>query len=66
MDICACCAPHVKQTGEIGLIKIVKVLKFNGGMRLFIACGSGALEVLEMQAPGSLVNFRDIYVHELQ
>ena len=24
-DVCACCAPHVKRTGEIGLIKFVPV-----------------------------------------
>ena len=47
VDICACCAPHVKQTGEIGLIKIVKVLKFNGGMRLFIACGRRAFSLMQ-------------------
>ena len=22
-DICACCAPHVERTGEIGMIKLV-------------------------------------------
>ena len=47
VDICACCAPHVKRTGEIGLIKIVKVLKFNGGMRLFIACGRRAFSLMQ-------------------
>ena len=47
VDVCACCAPHVKRTGEIGLIKIVKVLKFNGGMRLFIACGRRAFSLMQ-------------------
>lgn len=47
VDICACCAPHVKRTGEIGLIKIVKVLRFNGGMRLFIACGRRAFSLMQ-------------------
>ncbi|MBQ8054772.1 MAG: alanyl-tRNA editing protein [Lachnospiraceae bacterium] len=46
-DICACCAPHVSRTGEIGLIKIVKVLRYNGGMRLFIACGRRALALMQ-------------------
>ena len=47
VDVCACCAPHVKRTGEIGLIKIVKVLRYNGGMRLFIACGRRALSLMQ-------------------
>ena len=48
VDVCACCATHVKRTGEIGLIKIVKVMKFGGGMRLFIMCGRRALELVQM------------------
>ncbi len=47
VDICACCATHVRRTGEIGLIKIVKVLRYNGGMRLFIMCGRRALSLMQ-------------------
>lgn len=47
IDICACCATHVRRTGEIGLIKIVKVLRYNGGMRLFIVCGLRALSLMQ-------------------
>ena len=47
VDVCACCATHVKRTGEIGLIKIVRAMKFNGGMRLFIMCGRRALELMQ-------------------
>ena len=47
IDVCACCATHVKRTGEIGLIKIVKVLRYKGGMRLFIACGRRALALMQ-------------------
>ncbi len=43
-DICACCAPHVKHTGEIGLIKILSVSKLRGGVRLEIKCGLRALD----------------------
>lgn len=42
-DICACCAPHVKHTGEIGLIKIVSAEHFKGGTRMTIRCGYRAL-----------------------
>lgn len=43
-DICACCAPHVKNTGEIGLIKITDCVKNKGGVRLTVKCGYDALE----------------------
>lgn len=43
-DICACCAPHVDYTGEIGIIKIVGYMAHRGGMRLTILCGNRALK----------------------
>ncbi|MDO5452412.1 MAG: alanyl-tRNA editing protein [Eubacteriales bacterium] len=42
-DICACCAPHVARTGEIGLIKIVNSEKAHGGTRVHMICGPWAL-----------------------
>jgi len=42
-DVCACCAPHVKRTGEIGMIKIIRSEKYKGGVRLTILCGFRAL-----------------------
>lgn len=44
VDACACCAPHVKRTGEIGIIKIVDAIRYKGGMRLWVLCGRWALE----------------------
>lgn len=44
VDACACCAPHVKTTGEIGMIKIVDAIRYKGGMRLWVLCGRWALE----------------------
>ncbi len=43
-DTCACCAPHVKRTGEIGLIKIIDYIQYKGGMRLTMVCGINAFE----------------------
>lgn len=42
-DRCACCAPHVKSTGEIGLIKIIDCVKWKGGVRMTLVCGAQAL-----------------------
>lgn len=42
-DVCACCAPHVYRTGEIGAIKIVSHMAHRGGMRLTVLCGSRAI-----------------------
>lgn len=43
VDVCACCAPHVRHTGEIGLIRILSVLHTKTNMRLTIVCGRRAL-----------------------
>lgn len=42
-DVCACCAPHVSHTGEIGLIKVTGVQSHRGGVRVTILCGDRAL-----------------------
>lgn len=43
-DVCACCAPHVKHTGEIGLVKLVNAMRHRGGVRLWMVAGRAALE----------------------
>ena len=42
-DTCACCAPHVSCTGEIGLIKILDFMKHRGGTRIWMVAGKRAL-----------------------
>ncbi|MBR6619282.1 MAG: hypothetical protein IKK85_02965 [Clostridia bacterium] len=43
-DLCACCAPHVLNTGEVGLIKILEHYSHRGGTRLLMKCGWDALK----------------------
>lgn len=43
-DICACCAPHVQRTGEIGVIKVQSCERHRGGCRVTIVCGDRALK----------------------
>ena len=43
-DICACCAPHVKESAEIGIIKLLDSEKLRGGVRIEMKCGKRALE----------------------
>ena len=38
-DICACCAPHVRSTSEIGLFKILSVTSYKGGVRISMLRG---------------------------
>ena len=38
-DSCACCAPHVRSTGEIGIIKIIDSFPHRGGIRLTMIAG---------------------------
>lgn len=44
VDRCACCAPHVGRTGEVGVVKILDWERHRGGVRLSLVCGMDALE----------------------
>lgn len=43
-DVCACCAPHVSYTGEIGMIKVLTWARHRGGTRITMVCGMDAWE----------------------
>ncbi len=43
-DCCACCAPHVNRTGEIGLVKILGFYPNKGGTRVEMTAGVNALQ----------------------
>lgn len=43
-DTCACCAPHVRTTGAIGIIKLTGAIHYKGGMRVNMLCGFRALK----------------------
>ena len=42
VDTCACCAPHVARTGEIGVIKVLDAMRHRGGTRITLVCGEAA------------------------
>ena len=44
VDCCACCAPHVSHTGEVGIIKILDFQHYKGGIRLYATAGRSSLE----------------------
>ena len=46
VDVCACCGTHVARTGEIGLVKLLSVVKFHQGVRIELVCGRRAYEYL--------------------
>lgn len=48
-DVCACCAPHVYSSGEIGIIKILDFARHRGGIRVHLLCGYKALEDYEIK-----------------
>ncbi len=48
-DRCACCAPHVHRTGEVGLLKILDAIRYKGGMRLWVKCGERAISDYQMR-----------------
>ena len=49
-DTCACCAPHVNKTGEIGLIKLIGVQNYKGGVRVSMLCGFRAIADYEKKS----------------
>ena len=47
-DICACCGTHVARTGEIGMVKLLSVVRFREGVRMEMICGKRVLDYLNM------------------
>ena len=52
-DLCACCAPHMAHTGEIGLIKLVNMINYKGGQRVTLLAGMRALKDYEEKGAGT-------------
>ncbi len=50
VDICACCAPHTATTGEIGLIKLIRMDNYKGGERIYMLSGMRALKDYQIKA----------------
>lgn len=46
IDVCACCGTHVTRAGEVGIIKVIGMINYKGGVRVSILCGSRALDWL--------------------
>lgn len=42
VDTCACCAPHVRNTSEIGLFKVISYESYKGGTRIHYLAGKRA------------------------
>jgi alanyl-tRNA synthetase len=49
-DTCACCAPHMNKTGEIGIVKLTGMQNYKGGVRVSMLCGFRALEDYEQKS----------------
>ena len=47
-DLCACCGTHVTHTGEIGMVKLLSVVKFREGVRMEMISGRRVLDYLNM------------------
>lgn len=66
-DICACCAPHVSRTGEIGGFKIMNMQSHRGGMRISFLCGKRALYAFreQMNILNELVELMSTNAHQI-
>lgn len=49
VDVCACCAPHVRCTGEIGVFKVMSYQSYKGGIRISMLCGKRVIEAIQQQ-----------------
>lgn len=47
-DLCACCAPHVAYTGEVGIIKIISFIPYKKGTRIEMVAGLLAFQDYSM------------------
>ena len=60
IDRCACCAPHVAKTGEIGLIKFTDSMAYKGGIRIHMVCGMRALRDYSLKQENLELIARDL------
>ena len=69
VDVCACCGTHVTHTGEIGMVKLLSVVKFHDGIRMEMICGKRVLDYLNMvneqnhQIPQTLIEECGMYLN---
>lgn len=50
IDVCACCAPHLSSTGQIGIVRVLYSESCRSGTRVHIRCGLDALALIRQQA----------------
>lgn len=50
VDAVTCCGTHPSRTGQVGIIKILKMDNYKGNHRLYFACGQRALEAFQSKA----------------
>ena len=48
VDLCACCGTHVARTGEIGMVRLLSVVRFREGVRVEMISGRRVLRYLQM------------------
>ena len=47
IDKCACCAPHLESTGQIGIIRLIRLVHYKGGIRVHMLCGGEAIKRIQ-------------------
>ncbi len=66
-DLCACCGLHVRRTGEIGIIKLLSLINYKGGVRIEMVCGEKALMDYEAKLDSNteIKNLLSVKPHEV-
>ncbi len=65
-DLCACCGLHVKRSGELGLVKILRCDRSRGGVRIELVCGGRAIAYLTAVWRENLQNSRALSAKPLE
>jgi alanyl-tRNA synthetase len=63
VDASACGGTHVPRTGAVGLLKIVRLERYKGGMRVGFLCGGRALAHYQRVLRGAQTVGADLSVH---
>ncbi len=48
-DMCTCCAPHCRRSGEVGCVFVADASSYKGGTRITFYCGERALKLHRSQ-----------------
>lgn len=65
-DLCACCGLHIKRSGELGMVKILRCDRSRGGVRIELVCGGRAISYVTAVWRENIQNSRALSAKPLE